>query len=365
MSRKPGPEQHNPELPLLPSRTRGPLGHGDAADPNGKAVAGDTPGPLGVSDGAYVASTVHRVQSRVGHSPTHAGAIPAQMMSSLVLGATIDAGVGKTGLFTYHVASGTKAETVICSEPQVGNWRKAVPINSVKDLAKAAAGAGYKISDLAILAHGDAGGQISLGDDTLITGNIGDFATEFRSINGNLSENANVYIYGCLSGVGIDGTVLLKELSKMLPKKKIVGFNVITVVKPGVPRKEGGSVFGNSCYDPNMWATKIVGTSQQSVRDMWAQGNAATPDAPQAKVALNGEIEKWPADEDKAKNDATKQPLKVDPEMMNLVTEWEKHILAEGRYTRNQIELYKWNKDMVDRFNAWLQQRGVKKRYHQ
>lgn len=35
---------------VLPSRTPGPLGHNDAADPSSRAYLGDTPGPLGFND---------------------------------------------------------------------------------------------------------------------------------------------------------------------------------------------------------------------------------------------------------------------------------------------------------------------------
>ena len=42
----------------MPARTRGPLGHDDAADPSVKACLGDTPGPLGqVDSGAPFSST--------------------------------------------------------------------------------------------------------------------------------------------------------------------------------------------------------------------------------------------------------------------------------------------------------------------
>jgi len=52
MSRKPGPQGHDPYSPLLPARTPGPLGVGDAPEPGAHAELGDTPGALGVNDGA-------------------------------------------------------------------------------------------------------------------------------------------------------------------------------------------------------------------------------------------------------------------------------------------------------------------------
>lgn len=50
--RRPGPTNHNPFSLLNPSRTPGPLGCNDAADPNCLTVRGDTPGSLGINDDA-------------------------------------------------------------------------------------------------------------------------------------------------------------------------------------------------------------------------------------------------------------------------------------------------------------------------
>jgi len=284
----------------------------------------------------------------------------------MLYGATADAGVGiMGGLLTFHVAQGGKGETRICSQPKSGTYRKAVAINSMNEVVSALQSADFKVSDFGILAHGDKGGTIVLGNDTLDVWSIDTFKNQFRDINSSLSDGGTLFIYGCVSGAGRDGTVLLKEISKMLPKKKVVGFNVIVIVKPSEARTEGGNIFGmgaRPCYDPDMWATKAKAQSEMTARAMWEGSVPATPDAPAAKVAMDGAITKWPADEDQQKNDAIKEPLKLDSEiMMKLVKEWESHMASEGRYTREQMELYKWNKEMVDRFNAWLKQKGVKK----
>jgi hypothetical protein len=52
VSRKPGPQSHDPHSPLWPARTPGTLGVRDAAEPGALAKLGDTPGPLGWNDGA-------------------------------------------------------------------------------------------------------------------------------------------------------------------------------------------------------------------------------------------------------------------------------------------------------------------------
>jgi DNA-binding ferritin-like protein (Dps family) len=58
MSRPPGPTQHDPFSPVVPSRTPGSLGCRDAAEPNCRAALGDTPGPLGVNDRGHFPGSV-------------------------------------------------------------------------------------------------------------------------------------------------------------------------------------------------------------------------------------------------------------------------------------------------------------------
>jgi hypothetical protein len=56
MSRPPGPTRYDPFSPVVPSRTPGSLGCRDAAEHNCRAALGDTPGPLGVNDGALLSA---------------------------------------------------------------------------------------------------------------------------------------------------------------------------------------------------------------------------------------------------------------------------------------------------------------------
>ena len=97
---------------------------------------------------------------------------------------------------------------------------------------------------------------------------------------------------------------------------------------------------------------------------IWNDSVPATPDAISAKVALDGTITVWPKDEESQKesNDAIMEPMKLEADMMQWVKKWESHVTAEGRYAREQIELYRWTDDMVDRFNAWLKENSIKKR---
>lgn len=77
MSRKPGPASHDPFSRSTPPRTRGPLGRNDAGDPDAKAKLGDTPGSLGVNDGA-------------SKRATGGGPLAVRMLQSMMMGATPD-----------------------------------------------------------------------------------------------------------------------------------------------------------------------------------------------------------------------------------------------------------------------------------
>jgi regulator of RNase E activity RraA len=48
-------------------------------------------------------------------------------------------------------------------------------------------------------------------------------------------------------------------------------------------------------------------------------------------------------------------------QMTHAVDEWGHAMLREGRYTPGQIDR-KWTKPMIEEFNRWLQQKGLKLR---
>jgi 4-hydroxy-4-methyl-2-oxoglutarate aldolase len=55
------------------------------------------------------------------------------------------------------------------------------------------------------------------------------------------------------------------------------------------------------------------------------------------------------------------EKLADETEMDHLVDEWGHMMLREGKYTPGQID-NKWTKEMVDKFNAWLAQKGSLRR---
>jgi hypothetical protein len=296
MSRKPGPDSHDPFSPFLPPQTSGPLGLRDRADPNVNARPGDTPGSLGVNDGAY-------------HVAAGWAGIAARMLASTIVATAPDAGMSKGGLFAYHLAIDNKPEAqYICSEPKKGKWRESVYVKNMNALAGVVGAAGFTVTELGILAHGDAGGRVWMGDDELNPATIENFTADFNSLDNTLTKDATVFIFGCVSGLEKDGSVLLKEVSKLLPGRKIVGFNVVNSVRPTGIRREGGNFLGfgsHPCYDPEVWASDS--RSLLNVRNPYV--NLATENAPQAKVAQSGKIIKWPSDESPKTDDAVKKDV--------------------------------------------------------
>jgi hypothetical protein len=66
MGRTPGPQTHDPFFEVLPARTPGSLGRGDAGDPDANAKRGETPGSTGINDaGAELACGAGTLKSGI------------------------------------------------------------------------------------------------------------------------------------------------------------------------------------------------------------------------------------------------------------------------------------------------------------
>lgn len=234
--------------------------------------------------------------------------IAQRMLRDLTLASAPDAGQQPGGLLVYQVAQGGLAETNLCSEPKTGLWRKTVRVKSLSEVVQAAKGetAQSGLSRLGILAHGDVGGLLTVGDDVLHPASFDDFKPQFEALRPCLAGNAEFYILGCVTGAGPDGSALLKGISEILRGVRVIAFNVINAVNPKNPRREGG-IFSKACYDPEVWATgsKSALDAALALRDGKLWQNLADEKAPQAKIAKDGKIVKWPSDEDPKKNDGT------------------------------------------------------------
>jgi len=55
------------------------------------------------------------------------------------------------------------------------------------------------------------------------------------------------------------------------------------------------------------------------------------------------------------------QRVADETEMTRLVDEWGHTMLRDGKYTPGQIDA-RWTKQMIQQFNAWLEQKGSKRR---
>ena len=235
--------------------------------------------------------------------------IAARMLARTILAATPDAGTPTGGLFVYNIGTDTIPEAKnICSEPKNSMWRKSVYLSNISALADVVRAAGFTVTELGVLVHGDIGGRLWIGDDEVNPATIDKFTANFESLDKTLARGATVFFFGCVSALGKHGSVLLKEISHLLPSHKIVGFDVVTSLKPTDIRREGGTFLGlgdHACYDPEVWTSDS--RSKMNVRKPFV--NRATADAPEAKVAQGGRIIKWPHDENSKTDDATKSDV--------------------------------------------------------
>lgn len=70
------------------------------------------------------------------------------------------------------------------------------------------------IDSIHIFSHGDEG-EILLGNETLSSENVQDFADELQVLSGSLSEDADILLYGCNVGNGEKGKAFVRQLADM------------------------------------------------------------------------------------------------------------------------------------------------------
>jgi hypothetical protein len=193
----------------------------------------------------------------------------------------------------------------ICSESAAGRFQKNrlvtsldAVITTTRDISIA-----FSIASLAFLAHGNVGGRFTVGQDVVDPVTLPRYARQFTELSRLISPQADIFIFGCASGFEEGGSVLLKELSKLLPGRRVIGFSRFNAVNPTGIRRENG----RACFDPDVWCTDVT----NSLDAINAQGkgkplfiNPATESAPQAKVAKDGVIVIWPKGENREKHDA-------------------------------------------------------------
>jgi Domain of unknown function (DUF4347) len=209
------------------------------------------------------------------------------------------AGLPPIGLLVYQVAregAGGSSPRIaeaqnICEQPQRGLWQRTRLIGGVASLVDTVRSfaAQFHIVRLGILAHGDAGGVITIGADAINPATFETFRGSISQLRNYLAPSADIFIYGCVSATSKAGSALLKEISTILPGRRIIGFNVINIVKKPMGTSEVRRQDGKPCFDPEIWCTNVRASNTP-----FKFVNEATDLAPQAKIAQNGKVTKWP-----------------------------------------------------------------------
>lgn len=134
---------------------------------------------------------------------------------------------------------------------------------------------GGEIDILGIVAHG-LPGSVNLGGE-LSNENIGAWEAHLDALRRRLAPEACLTFYSCVAGRGTPGTKLLCALSKQLPGRWVTGFTVWGVA---------GTIAGA----PGVMSYSLDSLGRQPVGRL-------DPSIPHTKIARNGSIVRWPADE--------------------------------------------------------------------
>lgn len=195
----------------------------------------------------------------------------------------------------------------IASRPPDTIWHLAGSFESVSEMVNEAKlfeqYTGMKIGSFGILAHGDGYGTIQMSRDIVQTQNFNSFRASFKALGEHLAADADVYIYGCISGAGAQGTALLKKISLAIPGRRIIGFNVINVIDPNAT-----AVTSESRVSPKLItsdtrsAIEFANRNQRDPGKFFQTMKPAAANSAHAKWVRDGVVLKWPtlADEERA-----------------------------------------------------------------
>jgi hypothetical protein len=125
-----------------------------------------------------------------------------------------------TNVWTAHTSAGLWQ-----SDPSTG-YSHVLSFSSFADLPAALAAQRItSIARLAIVAHGDSPGVVLVGPPLTPT-TVPTFAAPLRSLATRLEPTAKVIFFACIAGRGPEGTALLTFLSRQLPGRRLIGFEV-------------------------------------------------------------------------------------------------------------------------------------------
>lgn len=109
-----------------------------------------------------------------------------------------------------------------------GHWSRVVQMNGFRDLTATFRATLVKhgtISRLGIVAHGDQVGVVQL-DPTLSVASLPRVRTDLVELGRFLTPRAFIELYACVAGGESEGRALLTGLSRILPGRTFVGFEV-------------------------------------------------------------------------------------------------------------------------------------------
>lgn len=162
-------------------------------------------------------------------------------------------------------------------------WSHTIQMKGLSDLVASLQkeNLGRRVSHLAIVAHGDQPGQITL-DKPLTVATLGAFDASLARLGAYLTADGMLSFYSCIAGKGPEGSELLVALSNKLRGRTIVGFELFGLIGPaGIPNAPG-----------NMTATEA--SNAQMAMSSSSQHGRLSPWCPFAKRALSGRIVHYP-----------------------------------------------------------------------
>lgn len=120
-------------------------------------------------------------------------------------------------------------------------WSHTIEMRSLFDLTVSLDVAKLKglVSHLGIVAQGDQPGQVML-NSTLAASSLAGFEHELKRLRGYMTPAGMLTFYACIAGKGDEGSVLLTRLSRELPGRTIVGFELCGLIgTPSAPHSPG------------------------------------------------------------------------------------------------------------------------------
>lgn len=163
-------------------------------------------------------------------------------------------------------------------------------MKGLSDLADSMERASLKgaVTHLAMVAHGDAPGLVQL-DHPLTVGTMPQFAAALEKLKTLLTRDAWVTFYSCIAGKDEPGSRFLCQLSRQLPGRTIVGFELFGLIGPA-----------GSLNTPGTMIATETSLAQLAMKPSSQHGNL-NPWCPFAKRARDGKVVHLPLLEQNAR----------------------------------------------------------------